>query len=331
MVEGVVVSSPMLTIFTSPKPFEGHIGIIQENAVDSWLALGESVEVLVIGDEPGMEDVARSRGLLHLRDVRRNAYGTPLLSSIFGLASKAARASILCYANADILLLPDLLEAVAWVSARLDGYLIVGRRWDLEVADRLSFEEGWPERLWTRVHTAGRLHKPAGSDYFVFPKGLFADIPDFALGRAGWDNWMIYAGRARRVPVIDGTDRITVIHQQHDYGHLPGGQPHYGLPESRQNIAMGGGREIVFTLLDCSHRLTDGDLEPIKPASLAGWRRWLLVQAVILLGPGRPARMIRMILHPVETIRYFLRKWSGAMRGTSNEQEQSSRAGEVGG
>ena len=30
------VRSAMLTIFTTPKPFRGHIGIIQRNALKSW-------------------------------------------------------------------------------------------------------------------------------------------------------------------------------------------------------------------------------------------------------------------------------------------------------
>ena len=29
----------MLTIFTIPKPFVGHIGVIQRNAIISWLNL----------------------------------------------------------------------------------------------------------------------------------------------------------------------------------------------------------------------------------------------------------------------------------------------------
>ena len=30
-------------------------------------------------------------------------------------------------------------------------------------------------------------------------------MPDFAIGRAGWDNWMIYHARQQGWPVIDGT------------------------------------------------------------------------------------------------------------------------------
>jgi len=323
------VISPRLTIFTAPKPFEGHIGLIQENAIDSWLALGEAVEVLLIGDEPGMVRVAQARGLRHLPAVERNAYGTPLLSSIFALARQEAAAPILCYANADILFLSDLLEAMEWVNERYNRYLLVGQRWDLDLSERLGFEKGWESDLRTRLQADGRLHKPAGSDYFVFPKDLFGEIPEFALGRAGWDNWMIYAGRALRVPVIDATERITVVHQQHDYGHLPGGQPHYHLPESQENVALGGGREIVFTLRDCSHRLTHNGIEAKRPRSLGEWRRWLLVRAVVRFGPGKRARLLRMLLYPGQTARYYGRRLLDRNgRGTAGKRQPGKSAEE---
>jgi hypothetical protein len=51
---------PLLTIFTAPKPFvDSHIAVIQRNAIQSWLHLGAEVEVLLVGDELGMAQVAR--------------------------------------------------------------------------------------------------------------------------------------------------------------------------------------------------------------------------------------------------------------------------------
>jgi hypothetical protein len=92
----------------------------------------------------------------------------------------------------------------------------------------------------------GRLHRPVGSDYFVFPTRQYADLPDFIIGRSGWDNWMIYDGRRRRIPVIDASRAITAVHQNHDYSHLPGGRPHYRHPESVRNLGIAGGREVVY-------------------------------------------------------------------------------------
>ena len=50
-------------------------------------------------------------------------------------------------------------------------------------------------RLLYEVKTRGRLHPPGGSDYFIFPRNCFTKIPNFAIGRAGWDNWMFYHAR----------------------------------------------------------------------------------------------------------------------------------------
>ena len=43
----------MLTFFTTGKPFRGHSGIIQRNALRSWLLLDPDVEVILFGDDEG--------------------------------------------------------------------------------------------------------------------------------------------------------------------------------------------------------------------------------------------------------------------------------------
>jgi hypothetical protein len=296
----------MLTIFTSPKPFRGHIDVIQRNAIRSWLALGEGIEVLLVGQEEGMAEVAAELNVAHLPDVARNDQGTPLLDSIFAIARRAAGNLILCYVNADILLLDDLLPAVRQVANRFPRYLVIGQRWDLDVPELLPFDRGWPAGLRARLEREGSVHPPAGSDYFVFPRELFINMPPFALGRAGWDNWMIYAGRAARYPVVDATGAVTIVHQSHDYSHLPGGQPHYHLPESQENVALAGGREVIFTLADANWVLTARGPER-KPWWLAGLGRRLESGLIARLGPGRPSRLVRILFHPGDAVRYYAR------------------------
>jgi len=295
----------MLTIFTSPKPFRGHIDVIQRNAVRSWLALGEGVEVLLVGQEEGMAQVSRELGVTHVTDVARNDQGTPLLDSVFALARRSASNPILCYVNADILFLDDLLPAARQVASRFPHFLMVGQRWDLDVPEALNFDRGWPEALRARLEREGSIHPPAGSDYFVFPRELFADMPAFALGRAGWDNWMIYAGRAARLPVVDATGAVTIVHQAHDYSHLPGGQPHYHLPESRENVALAGGREVIFTLADANWVLTARGPER-KPWRLAGLGRRVESSLIARLGPGKPSRLVRILFHPADAVQYYV-------------------------
>lgn len=251
-----------LTIFSAPKPFtDPHINTIQRNAIRSWCKLGKDVEVLLVGEEPGLAKVAREFGVKHLQQVARNDQGTPLVSSIFALAREISTSPMLAYVNADILLLPNFLATACRMMELTEKFLLVGQRWDLEVREAIDFSGDWVQWINQQIKTKGKFHPPAGSDYFIFPRSCFEQIPDFAIGRAGWDNWMIYQARRQGWQVVDATESITIIHQNHDYSHLPGGQVHRHLPESNENTRLAGGREVTrFSLLDANHRLVNGKL-----------------------------------------------------------------------
>lgn len=297
----------MITLFTAPKPFEGHIGLIQGNAIRSWRTLGKQVQILLIGDEVGLERAADEHGVEHISGVERNAMGTPLLSSVFGLALEHGHGDVFCYSNADILLFDDLLTATAAIGNVLDRYLAVGRRWDVRVDEEIGEGRFSDPSLMEQLKGRAQLHPPGGSDYFIFPRGEFQRVPGFALGRAGWDNWMIFDARQRGIPVIDASEAITVIHQNHDYSHLPGGQSHYRLPETEHNVKLAGGREMMFTLRDATWHISSSRVRP-----LAWWQpsplRRLEAGLYCWIGPGKAARVTRMLLHPFETLRYIWRQ-----------------------
>jgi hypothetical protein len=303
-----------VTLFTAPKAFQGLIGTIQANAIRSWLALGPEVEVLLLGDDPGVREAAVSLSVRHLAGVRRAESGAPSLRSAFEHARRAARASMLCYLNADILLLDDFLPAVDLVARRFDRFLIAGQRWDVKITEPLGMEGDWQTELRRRAAATGSRHRPVGSDYFVFPADQYDDLPDFTVGRAGWDNWMIYDGRRRRIPVVDASDAITVVHQNHDYSHLPGGAAHHRHPESIRNIDLAGGREVIFRLEDADWRLSPRGPVPKGPMEFRYPRRWE-ADLTARLGPGRLVRLVRMILRPIPSIRYLLARASGGAAG----------------
>jgi hypothetical protein len=196
--------------------------------------------------------------------VARNEFGTPLVSSIFALARQYSESPLLAYVNADILLLPDFIETARLVAAQVQKFLIVGRRWDLDIRQGLPFTPGWESALSEIVRSQGELHAPAGSDYFIFPRSIFQNIPDFAIGRAGWDNWMIYQGLKQKWPVVDASGSLMAIHQNHDYSHLPDGQMHYDLEETHINAALGGGMQNMYMTLDASHELLSGQVQPAR-------------------------------------------------------------------
>ena len=265
-----------LTVFSAPKSFTNpHINTIQRNAIQSWRHLGPEIEVFLVGQEDGLAEAAAEYDVPLLADVKRNDAGTPLVSSIFDLARQASSSPYLAYVNGDILLLPDIVQATRQIADGLPGwkrsavdpmspFLLIGQRWDLQVEQLLDFSAGWEERLQELVRAQGQLHTPAGSDYFVFPRQAFSEMPDFAIGRAGWDNWMIFYALQQRWPVIDGTLSLMVIHQSHDYSHLPGGLPHYDLAESQHNQQIGGGLKHMYMVLDADCQFIDGQIKQAR-------------------------------------------------------------------
>lgn len=291
---------PLLTLFTAPKGFDSpHIQIIQRNMLRNWQALGTEVEVLVIGDDTGIAEQSLELGIRHLPGVRCNDRGTPLVSSIFELARINSDSPYLVYANADILFLPDLLDAVWRLADETDPFLAIGQRWDLNITTSMTFTNGWEAELSELVRHAGVLHGQTGSDYFLFPRTCFKDLPDFAIGRAGWDNWMIYRARWEGWKVIDASEVITVLHQNHDFSHLPGGKKHFFQPETDVNVRLGGGRRTIFTLKDTTHLLTSGGLLKKRCDWPTFWREVEIFPLVRL--HSRPLGWLSFaIFHPIK-------------------------------
>ncbi len=254
----------MLTLFTVPKPFDGHVGVIQRNALRSWSLLKPECEIILCGDEPGTAEAASAFHARHIPDVDRNEYGTPLLNSVFERVRLAAAGRLLCYVNADILLLSDVPAVAARVP--FEAFLMLGRRWDLDVSEPLELDSPDAQaRLRARVMRHGTLHAPTGSDYFVFPKDCgLADLPAFAVGRPAWDNWLIFNARRLGLPVIDAGDAVLVIHQNHDYSHVPHGRNGvWEGPEGDRNLELAGGWKQIYTLEHATHRFTtDGKVLP---------------------------------------------------------------------
>ena len=250
-----------LALFSAPKPFTDlHIAMIQRNAIRSWALLPE-VEVILLGQETGLAKAAHELGVLYTPGVARNDSGTPLISSMFQLARQNSHSDLLCIINTDMLLMPDFVEAARQVMKLRNKFVLLSQRWDYDIRTPIDFSEDWATNLRSSVLRQNNLHRPAGSDFFLFPKSCYADIPNFAIGRAGWDNWMIYKARLEKWPVIDCTPSVMIVHQNHDYGHLPGGQAHHTLPETDENIRLAGGHPVVrYTILDSTQRLVNGKL-----------------------------------------------------------------------
>ncbi len=210
------MDNPSITLFTCPKAFTGDTVRLQANAVRSWKALATVEEIVLVGDDPGVAAFCEDEQVTWGGAVQRNVYGTPLLDSIFELGEAIAQTEWVAYVNADILLLDDFGAAVIRCAEAFPHFLMSGQRFNGDLPnDAWIGAEGIAPALydWMKRHSVPEGAQAA--DYFVWRKGDLGDIPPFALGAFRWDNWLLDRPRQLGFPLVDATDAVFDVHQNH--------------------------------------------------------------------------------------------------------------------
>lgn len=291
----------VLTLFSTPKPFEGHTGIIQRNAIISWTRLNPRPDIILFGDSPGTAAICAELGLRHEPELPSNESRVPLLGALFEGAQRSANFDLLAYVNCDIMLLNDFLEAVDRVSAAQPRFLMVGLRWDTPMPDPWDFSKpGWESALRTHVTQTGSQPAPPGnSDYFAFPRGLWKEFPPIAIGRGGVDPWLVYEARRLGAAVADAS-AVMAIHQNHA---LTSNFQH--IRQWRKEVSFNQGvvgKEISkFCLWDATHILTPSGLA--RPRGMRYWIRRLDTLHLRYPRFAAPLKITQMAAEQVRTFR----------------------------
>jgi hypothetical protein len=251
---------PAITFFAWPKPFTGdaHIATIQRNAIRSWTLLHPRPQIILLGDEPGVEKTCREFGLMHCSEVARNEFGTALVASVFEKAEQIAAAEVLCYINSDILLFQDYMDGVRLVCGARKRFLIGLRPWDFDVRGEAGEAL---DHIQETARRHGRLRGNNACDVFVFSKGLWPAIPPLALGRCGFDGALLRLARESGAPLVDATESITAVHQHHSYAEAFRGEGYLWNPEAIRNYATVGGFRALFTWANATHVIKGGRLK----------------------------------------------------------------------
>ncbi len=273
----------MLTIFSTAKPFKGHFATIQRNAIKSWTLLHPDCEVILFGDEEGTAEVAQEFGIRHEPQLQRNEHGTPFLNFMFDRAQEIARHGLLCYVNCDILLMSDFRDALERVSHWQRTFLMIGRRWNTNIAEPWDFTDpDWERRLRALALQEGKRGEPGWIDYFVFSRGLYYTmIPPFLIGRPGWDHWLVWKTRSLGHPVVDVSSVVTAVHQNHDYSHIAhlaasvekiwesnestSNHKLAGSEEATWNLKLAGTWGHLYSTENATHRLNGNGIHNMPP------------------------------------------------------------------
>jgi hypothetical protein len=225
--------------------------------------LDPKIEIILFGDDKGVAETAKEFNCRHVSEIVKNEFGTPLLNDIFVKAEKIASFSKIVYVNADIILMSNFLKAVQQIN--FSKFLMVGRRCNLNVREEIDFNNPlWEKELKERVKKEGKLPSPAAIDYFVFPRNILKGIPPFAIGRTLWDNWLLYKAWISNIPLIDTTQVVTAVHQNHEYPNKKWKSGIWKGPESKINQKLAGGFSHALTLRDVNWILTPSGFKKPK-------------------------------------------------------------------
>lgn len=262
-------TKPTITIFAVPKPFGSETDLIQRNAIRSWARLQPQVEVLLIGNEPGIAEAAADLGVRHSPELEFNESGTPLVSSAFEIARRESSTPYLCYCNSDVILMQDFVRAIRLLdeTKTFDQFVAFGQRTDLKVEHEIGFEQpDQIQRLLDHCQSNGRLSSNVCKEYFVFDRELYQNLPPFAIGRGNWDNWMIHSAKKQQLPVVSLSNLVTAIHQAHGYSHSGLGRfrSYVSGDEARENMRLAGGRHLVSGST-ATWRLSESGLRRERP------------------------------------------------------------------
>jgi hypothetical protein len=279
----------MLTFFTTAKPFRGHNAVTQRNALLSWSLVHSDVEIIIFGDDQGTAEVCQEFGLRHIPQVSRTPFGAIRLDDMFGQAQQLARHELICYVNCDIILTSDFLDALRLVREAHPDFLMVGRRWDTDVAGPLDFfNSNWASQVRQSALQSNSQRDQWWIDYFAFSRGLYGrNLPPLGVGRRWWDNYLVWNIVASGKPVVDASPCVVAIHQNHDYSHHPQGWTGaWESPESHANFELAGRWGHLRNIADGTEVLDQRGLRPNHMRHWQSFRRaidpighWLLYRA----------------------------------------------------
>jgi len=263
-----------MTILFSPKPFAGSDAVNQRNALASWRREVPNAELICYGDAGGVADACRDFGAALVKDLPCTETGAPRFDWIVQHAAQHAKYDLQMFINADIFLPSGFCEALAKIP--FPQFLAVSDR--LNVPQGLLSESPLANARSVLLNLIGsgeaEMNGGAGSDFFIFRRGLWNDLPPVAAGRAGYDNVLMWHCLKSRVPLIDVTNAILPLHPKHNYGHVAGGRKTvYGGPDVELNYRSLHGLTRPY-LCDATHLLLPNGV--VRNSRFHGFpHRWL--------------------------------------------------------
>ena len=241
----------MIAIFTCPRPFTGEFNRIQRNAIISWLRL-KNIKIFVFNDEEGTsKKICEEYRLEFISEIKKNKNGTPLVENCLEIIRNKIGNSVIAHVSTDIILNDDFVNTIKKVNNFfLDkSFYMVGQR--IDILNKLDFSNKvFDNYNICQLKKNGIIHPPSATDYLIFSRSFKIKMPPFVIGRPGWDSWLIAYCKKNKIPIIDCTNSITALHQNHSY---PSKKLSYFDQECDYNFLLAGGDKNLMSLREADY------------------------------------------------------------------------------
>ncbi len=258
----------MITILTTFKNFRGDDLIRQSRALESWRITFPGAEIILYGNPEIPAAIISEHDIRQIVDIPMADGRLVRIDAMFEHAQRTGCNKRQMYVNGDMIVGTDFAYGVSKLP--LLRSLGIGRRWDHDaiILDRIK-SSNEIIKIQDAARSMGQLHPPSGMDYFVYNSGDLRNLPPLYVGTVGWDNYMVLHALAARMKVVDLTPAVVVVHQNHGYKYLKGGQTEFILGDiARLNLRLlaGVSRGHRYWTIDATHELVDGSICPARRA-----------------------------------------------------------------
>ena len=234
----------LITLFTTFQYYKDKIAYYR-NTIRIWGQLVPFVRPVLyyVHGENYLAEFARKHGWSVYKCPRVSRGNMPVLRSMFLHAQTINETTpFYGYANGDILFDSNLvttLEAVNHARNRFKQIFVIGQRIDYNFTRNQELRNLSTVSL---LASAGKLHPSNAQDYFITTHSGFPweSIPDFVVGRVGYDNWLVATAINRNFSVIDVTATVTALHQTGRDGNAAGRNVKRDFDEKHINYHLAG-------------------------------------------------------------------------------------------
>jgi len=213
------ILNPIVTLFTTIRDRNCRKEI-HRRLIKNWAALSPGLDPVLF--VPSTEknsswiDIAISSNWT-VRILHALRHNLPIIRAMFKDVLSVSSTPFVGYANADVLFDRSLLATLRYLSESLDiskqMVLIVGRRRNIDIK---TIDLGSGDNL-TKISQMDNIRPfiAVAQDYFIISRrGLpWDEIPDFVVGRVGYDNWLVAKARDWNITLIDASRTVLALHQ----------------------------------------------------------------------------------------------------------------------